>query len=240
MAGVMDIAMLLIILGGAYWALKSGVLNSIAATPAPVTIAPAAGETPATGTVPAADGTTPPATTPAPATGTGNPLLDALNDLLGIGGSVGGSNTLPTTGGEPVPTIPIGGAGQPIYQGNPAECSSRYNGSCSTECKSGNSSLCNACNIACGGAAVGAVNVLPSQGGTNPSLCSSKYNGKCNTECANPSSSECQGCKQACGSFPAYAYYVKTPMSLMTSAVFGDEHHSYYSNWGNVSVTNAR
>lgn len=233
MAGVMDIAMLLVILGGAYWVLKSGVLNTIAAPPAPVTIAPVAGETPATTP---ADGTTPTTTTPA---STGNPLLDALNDLLGIGGSVGGANTLPTTGGgSTLPTVPIGGG--PIYQGNPAECSSKYHGKCDTECASGNASLCNACQLACGGAAVGAVNVLPSQGGTNPSLCSSKYNGKCNTECENGNSSECQGCKQACGSYPAYAYYVKTPMSLMASTVFGNEHHSYYGNWGNVVVQNAR
>ena len=234
MAGVIDIAMLLIILGGAYWALKSGVLNSIAAIPqTPVAVAPVVGD-PATGTTPTT--TTPTTTTPA---STGNPLLDALNGLLG--GGTGGANTLPTTGGEPVPAAPIGGAEQPMYQGNPTECKTRYNGSCSTECKSGNSSLCNACNIACGGAAVGAVQTLPPIGGTtNPSLCKSKFNGKCDTECKSGNSSECQACKQACGSFATYAYYVKTPQSLMTSTVFGDDHHSYYSSWGNVSITNAR
>lgn len=232
MAGVIDIAMLLVILGGAYWVLKSGVLNTIAA-PAPVTVAPVTGD--GTTTTPTTGGTTGGTTTPAPTTSTGNPLLDALNDLLG--GNTGTQNTLPTTGGTvtPAPVIP----GSPTYQRTP-ECSSRYNGSCNTECASGNASLCQACQIACGGAAVGAVNVLPSQGGANPSLCSSRYNGKCNTECQGGNSSECQACKTACGSFGAWAYYVKTPMSAITTSVFGNDNHSSYATWGDIVVQNAK
>ena len=235
MAGVLDIAMLLIILGGAYWVIKSGALNAIQPVQQPVAVAPAAGGD--TTTTPT-DGTTTTPTTPTQPTSTGNPLLDALNDLLG--GNTNTQNTLPTTGGIP-PTAPPIVPGGPVYQpANPGECKSRYNGKCDTECKSGNASLCNACQIACGGAAVGAVQTLPSQGGANPSLCSSKFHGKCDTECKSGNNSECQACKVACGSYGAYAYYVKTPQSLIASSVFGNDNHAAYAAWGDIVVQNAR
>lgn len=230
----MDVVILLIILAGSYWVIKSGALNAIQPVQQPVAVAPAAG---GDNTTPTTDGTGTTTTTPTtttPTTSTGNPLLDALNDLLG--GNTDTQNTIPTTGGQPIPAPVIPGG--PIYQRTP-ECSSRYNGSCNTECASGNASLCNACQIACGGAAVGAVQTLPSQGGANQQLCSSRYNGKCNTECQNGNSSECQACKAACGSFGAWAYYVKTPQSLMTTTVFGNDNHSSYATW-EINVQNAR
>ena len=237
MAGVLDIAMLLIILGGAYWVIKSGALNAIQPIPQqPVAVAPAAGGDNTTPTT--TDGTTTTTPTTTTPTSTGNPLLDALNDLLG--GNTNTQNTLPTTGGQPIPGAPVIPTG-PIYQpDNPAECSSKYHGKCDTECASGNASLCNACQIACGGAAVGAVQTLPSQGSTNPSLCQSKYHGKCNTECQGGNSSECQACKAACGSFGAWAYYVKTPQSLIASSVFGNDNHAAYAAWGDIVVQNAK
>lgn len=246
MAGIMDVVMLVIVLGGAYFVLKSGVLNTLGqpapvtgTTPTDTTTTPTDGTTTTTTPTDGTTTTTPTTTTP---TSTGNPLQDLIDQLLGgtgTGPTQGGINTIPTGTIPPqqYPVVPQ----QPIYPaGNPAECQSRYNGKCNTECSSGNQSLCNACQIACGGAAVGAVQTLPGQGGANPSLCSSKYNGKCNTECSSGSSSECTNCKIACGSYGAYAYYVKTPQSLITSTVFGDRHHSYYSSWGNVGITNAR
>ena len=224
MADVMGLAMLLVILGGAYWVMTSGVLNNLSIGGGQP--AAGAGEVPATGTTPTTGTGTKPTT--------GNPLEDALSGLLG-GGTSGGSNTIPTTGGGNTP-LPSGGNQQP-FGGNPAECKSRYNGSCSTECKSGNSSICQACQLACGGAAVGAINVLPPVGGGNASECKSKYNGKCDSECKSGNSSQCQACKAACGSFYTY---VRTPMSLMTSTVFRNDNHSYYTSWGNMNVQNAR
>lgn len=234
----MDIVLVGVILLAGYYVIKSGVLNQIGQPAAgqPITTAPVEGDntTPTTGgttTTPTTGGTTTSPTTPV------DPLQALIDQLLGTGGS----NTLPTqpgAGGTLPP--PVGGGQQPIYQGNPAECSSRYNGKCDTECKSGNNSLCQACMMACGGAAVGAVQTLPPTGATtNPALCSSKYNGKCNTECSSGNSSECQQCKQACGSFNTYAYYVKTPMHAMTSTVFGNNNYSSYANW-QINVQNAK
>ena len=228
MVDVVGLILVLAVLAGGYYVIKSGVLNTIA-QPAPIIpVATAPVGTEPAGTVPA--GTTPAGTTPAPAT---DPLQALIDQLLGQGGS----NTLPTTGGgaAPPPTQQ-----PPIYEGNPAECQSRYNGKCDTECKSGNSSLCQSCQMACGGAAVGAVQTLPPIGGsTNPSLCKSKYNGKCDTECKSGNSSECSSCKQACGSFGARAYYVKTPTHPMTATVFRNNNYSYNANW-DIGVQNAR
>jgi hypothetical protein len=233
-AGVIDLVLVGVILLAGYYVVKSGVLNTIAQpTPQqPITTAPTTTDGTGTGTGTDTTGTgTGTTTTPTPTTT--DPLQQLIDQLLGQGGS----NVLPTQPGAPVQ--------QPIYQaptygGNPTECKSRYNGSCNTECSSGNQSLCNACQIACGGAQIGAVQTLPPMGGTtNPQLCQSRFNGKCNTECSSGNNSECQACKAACGSFGAYAYYVQAPQSLMASSVFRNTNHSYNASWP-VNVQNAR
>jgi hypothetical protein len=229
-AGIMDIVLVGVVLLAGYYIIKSGVLNTIGQPVAPVvpiTTAPVTGtETPTT-TTPTVPGTTP--TTPTTPAAPVDPLQALLDQLLGLGGS----NTLPTQPGAQPTLPPVGQLPAPIFQGDPAECSSRYNGSCNTECKSGNTSLCQACQMACGGATIGAVQTLPPIGGTtNPQLCQSKYNGKCNTECSSGNSSECQACKQACGSFGAYTYYVRTPTHPMTSTVFNNRNnYSRSANW---------
>lgn len=230
-AGVADIILVLIGLGAGYYVLTSGVLKQALAQPAQQPIAVTPVTTSGTISIPVS-GTT-------PTTTTGNPIQDLLDQLFGTPGANGGINTIPgatTPGTAPAP----GPAPGPIYAGNPQTCSSVYHGKCNTECASPNSSECQACQQACGGAAVGAVQTLPSQGGANQQLCSSKYHGKCNTECESPNSSECQSCKQACGSFyGTYAYYTRMPMNQMTSTVWKNNNYSSRAAW-NINVTNAQ
>ena len=230
-AGIMDIVLVGVVLLAGVYLLKSGLLNQIT-SPQPINTAPVVGDGTTPTTTTPTDGTTTTPTVPGTTTPATDPLQALIDQLLGTGGS----NTLPTTGGTtPTTQPPIGQ--QPTYQGDPTECKSRYNGKCDTECKSGNTSLCNACQIACGGATVGAVQTLPPIGGTtNASLCKSKFNGKCDTECKSGNSSECSACKQACGS---YSTYIQTPQSLMASSVFRNSNYSAYSNW-QIGVQNAR
>lgn len=231
-AGIMDVVLVGVVLLAGVYVIKSGILNTITSPQQvqPVATAPVEG-VPTTTTPTDGTGTTPTTTTPTTTTPT-DPLQALIDQLLGTGGA----NTLPTQpGGVAQPPVQQ----PPIYQGNPSECKSRYNGKCDTECKSGNTSLCNACQMACGGATVGAVQTLPSQGGTNQSLCKSKFNGKCDTECKGGNSSNCTACKQACGSFGAYAYYIQTPQHPITASVFRNNNYSYNSNW-QIGVQNAR
>jgi hypothetical protein len=123
-----------------------------------------------------ANGNPLPPTTPAPLpTNTGNPIQDLLNTIIN---ATQGATTPPATG-----------VGAP----NASLCHSQYNGSCNSECSSGNNATCQACMAACGTGAA------PVGGGANASLCHSQYNGKCDTECKSGNTSTCQSCRIACG-----------------------------------------
>lgn len=254
MAGIMDLVIILAVLGVGYYVLKSGILNNLT-QPAPTTPTDTTDTTDTTET--GTEDTTGTDTvidqnTQQPVQTT-DPLQELLN-LLSGGGGQGSPNTIPTQPQQPYPypypypyppQQPIAApvqptpyyppqTSQPVYGGNPQECQSKYNGKCNTECSSGNTSLCQACQIACGGAQIGAVST-GGGGGSNPSLCESKYHGKCNTECSSGSNSECSACRAACGSNYAKTYYVQTPMSLIASSVWRNSNYSR-----GVSITNAR
>ena len=81
---------------------------------------------------------TAPTTAPTPV-GTTVPTPDA-----------GTTGTTPTTTNT-TPAVPATTPTAPIpVPKRTAECSSRYNGSCNTECSKGNATLCAQCNAACG------------------------------------------------------------------------------------------
>lgn len=108
-------------------------------------------------------------------------------------------STVPTTTPPPTTTNP------PVVTPAPttcssSKCSSKYNGSCGTECSNPNSTLCHDCQNTCCTAS--------GQSTCNSSLCSSKYNGSCGSECQNRSSSICQSCIDTCCNYAGSAHIV--------------------------------
>ena len=244
MAGVVDLVLILVVLGGAYYIIQSGVLNNLgqpAVATTPTTDTTTTPTTDTTGTTPTTGTGSGPLETGGTTgqTSTGNPIQDLINQLLG--GSTtnqGGINTVPYQT-QPVQQQPI--YQQPVYGGDPTKCQNTYHGKCDTECSSGNQSLCQSCQLACGGAQIGVVQPggTSSGTGTRTTECKSRYNGSCNTECSSGNSSLCSSCRAACGLY-THAYYVHSPSNPIGSTVFKNANYSAYSNWGNVTVQNAR
>jgi hypothetical protein len=78
-----------------------------------------------------------------------------------------------------------------------------YNGSCDSECSSGNAQLCADCNSVCGtnvGSGGGSGGIVRDE-----SRCKSVYNGSCGTECSGGNASDCNECRIVCGESSNYA-----------------------------------